>query len=464
MRAFFMSSNLFNFRNVVILTVIVLLPWIAYVLKVDADTVFADQFPLILEFEKFRNGNLNFSELWAAKAGHRLPGYKIMFFVSCMLFGFSAKVETILAVSVFSLGAVCLALKFSDKFETKIVTKWLIFACLLLLFVNGQTLRVTVYSLIAMRLVNIMAFGFIAYQAFKLIGRKKSQSRFDTLGWSLLAIFIFLLFGRGWGMAAALAIVLTLGIEFLLRRYQGEPVQGRKFGIIVGTLVACMLVYLAGLNPKGTAMGTGLDMGSILSFFTGKTGHAYISLIGTDISRIPALAIVMAIFVVSGAIFSTYWIGRDTNRTALDLLALFLIYFAIFSTLMVSIARHNEPPFYQRHNIEIALGAIGLTYVVFRFVADVFPVKFKEISLQILSVGLILLLSRNLWVNVKIAGLLQSDYENKETAQQAAYGQDGVLNPMEYSEMACNMPPKACQRALVIMQKHGISKSRMQEP
>jgi len=457
------SKDLFSVRNIIALSILIVIPWSVYIFQVDADTVLTDQFPLIIEYERFRNGELSFSELWAAKGGHRLPGYKLFFFLNCMFFGFSAKLETILALSVFSIGAAGLSLKFVDKLDVGPLTRWGALAVFVLLFVNGQTLRVTTFSLIAMRLADIMGFAFLAYWAFKLTHGSKDNTAFQILTWTILAGIVILLFGRGWGMAATAGLVCTLLVDLCSRRKSLSFKGVRVHLFIIAVLLVAMIVYLSGINPRHASINKGVELGTLLFYFQGKIGHAYLSLIGTNIARLPLLTIATTIFVVLGTLFATYRTIRKDTRSNTDLMALFFIYFGLFATILVSLMRSNAQPFFQRHNIEIALGAIGLVYFACQFFISAVPRKFRKVGLNAGFTILVLLLVRNLGVNIGVAGILHDVLETQENAQQLAYKQNRVLERKFYREMACNMRAKNCQFALEIIKKRGISKARMQE-
>ena len=445
-----------------IISLLVLAIWLAFVLRVDTDIILADQFPLILDYENLRSGNYGLSELWAAKAGHRLPGYKLLFFLNCFLFGFSASIEIMAAAAIYMVMAAIMSLKMTDKLGFERPVKWLILGVFVLLWFNGQTLRVSSFSLIAMRLANLAGFVCLVYLAISMVMIPHKNSSKQWAGFIIAVLIFILLFGRGWGMAASAGLVAVLIVDWAASRLRPDGTQSTSAKTHIGLiaiLAAAMIIYLIGINNQNLANQTDVTFGSFLKFLSAKAGHAYISLIGTDISRIPLLAAITTggLAIMTG--IASVLVLRKSGRNLTDMIALFLIYFSVFALIMVSLSRHDDTPFYQRHNLEIAIGAIGFVYFLFQVIGTVIQGQAKHYLAAAVSLCLIVLLSRNLLVNFKAGEVLRADIDRKEQLQQAATGQELVLSKQDYKEMACNLPPKYCRTALEVMEKHGIGKA-----
>ena len=135
--------------------------WCWYIYAIDVNVLGGDHYQMILLFEDIVAGNKHYSELWNPKGGHRLIGYQLIFFANLYLFGYSAVWESVVAILIFS----GLAFYFIKIFSSSISPKFsysVIFAIFFaLMLFNGQTLRISVYSLIALRLADFAGFILI---------------------------------------------------------------------------------------------------------------------------------------------------------------------------------------------------------------------------------------------------------------------------------------------------------------
>lgn len=80
-----------------------------------------------------------------------------------------------------------------------------------------------------------------------------------------------------------------------------------------------MAIYMFGVSGEQTAMENQMKLDGLMNFVTAKIGHAYIGLIGTDISKIPVLAKLVTIAVLSLSLVIILNVFRRLHRSNADI-------------------------------------------------------------------------------------------------------------------------------------------------
>lgn len=448
-----------SFKNIILLSLIVICIWAGFIFVVDVDVLRSDQFPWVLEFESFMNGELGMASLWEAKGGHRLPGYKLLFFLNAWVLGFSPQIESVLAIIPFSIVGVWISVKFSKSFNAGHWIQRLILAAFLFLWFNGQAFLLSYYSLVGTQLFDYAGFVILAAMSFNLAQRESLPT--PKRSWLLYCLCVFvviLMFGRGYGVAASAAIIVLCVIGLLKNR------GNRNFIGIIAILTLAIAIYMAGISRGGSAVSGGFNLVEFSYYVPVKLGNAYLGMANLwNASEIAPLALAIGIIVL--ALKSAILIGVIRQKTLglYDWLALFFILMGIFSLLLVAVARYNVSPFYPRHNLEISIASIGLLFFVLKFLSELKSLKAAKFLTIGITGSIVLFLALHHFQGVKYLSAVTKYYEYIETLQADAYRAERALTKKEYQEMKCKMRPDECHQVFEIMRKRGISKRRLVE-
>ncbi len=451
------------FRNnwPVLLPIIVLLSiWLGFIFYVDPEVLRGDQYHLILPYEKFINGKYALQDLWDPKGGHRFPGYKLLFFLNVYWFGFSPKVEIMVAFFAFTVASIFMVSTFTKSF----IGKWKILAAIVfaLVLFNAQTMQLSTYSLISMRLLNFAGFLALSIYTFHSLSEKKTPRLFLNLFlYTLLASITILLFGRGWGMAAVTSIIAMILMHGIVQVLNGGGIQLRKHLCFIIILIAMVIIYLPGSEDTGVEA-KGLDVIALGKYYIMKLGNANLAMFDVNLARSDGLnSLVGGIYLLSAAGFSVYAL----TRRKLDIqlwTALFLVYFSLAAVLLVSISRYTSGSYYfHRHNFELSLGAVGLIYLFFTSILG--KTKSKRVGFR--SIIAILL------GGIICFGLMHNMHKSLDKRRLSQKFQVGLENNLftnrntesptrkDFYKMECRMSAERCSKILKLMDKHNISQT-----
>lgn len=436
--------------------------WIAYILYIDMDAFFQDQFPLLFSYDQLLQGNLGFSDIWAPKASHRFPGYQVLFFVNCYLFGFSPTLEIFIAITTFALAVFFIVRTMSLSFESQSKLVWgIIVASLILTLMNGQSIRLSSYSLIAMRLMNFAGFILVTFIAYNLVSTSRNNGTWLAwIGLIFACMVCILMFGRGWGMAATGALMaVTLVHRLSMSKWSNISLWVNTVGVLL-VLSVTILVYFWGLDAQSGSGARAFDFGSIFSFYTTKQGSAVLGIFSNQfVKNVPLAKLVTAVYLFIGCGVSFWMIFRGKVVGKAEWVSLFLIYFSILAAIFVSVSRFDRLPFSPRHNMELSMGALGIIYWGYRIVGMIKPLHIRSVSLGCLS-GLILIgTSNSIIEKYRTADSLKLNLSRME------YRQINVLTgPVtmpytrdDFRRMGCTVPVIECQKAFEIINNRSLS-------
>lgn len=460
-----MLNQVFKLRFF-LFTLVLLLLWVNYIYSVDPDLPFADQFPLMDEYKRFRSGELTFKEIWAAKGGHRFPGYKITFFLNCLFFGFSPKLEIFIAISAFALTSTYLVYQFSKELAFGPLVSSLVGVTLALLLMNGQSIVLSVYSLIAMRLMNISWFILTAVIGFEFVAKVWPEDRNKLVCWGQLFFVLcisILFFGRGWGIAASLALMTVTGVHMLSTYGLKFFAKSRSHFIFIGTISLILLLYFSGLSGAGASSQEGFDVLKFGRYAMIKFGNANLGLFSEEVNRdIILCMIVSCVYLFLTAIFTIFYLVKGTLTKGIWL-ALFLVYFSIFCTLMVSLSRYDQSPFSHRHNIELAIGIVGIYFLLFKLFSSQNETQYSKFVAGLLCLLTIVPLGQFTHEKFDTYKFLRNHHNRVEANFQTLYDSDDETTVIENSKkIGCVSDRDTCLRAVDIMKEYGVSEHFIQ--
>jgi len=444
----------FNWPNrslFVLFSFIAIVVWALYLRWIDVGVLLSDQIPWIYEYNNLLDRNLSWSDLWEAKGGHRLPGYKVLFYLNTLFFGFSPFLENMTAVIPFSIAATFVSIKFAEEVDFSFGLKVLIFAAFWLLFLNAQVFRLSNYSLISTQLFDYVGFLIVLLMTFRICFDSEEVNLKNWVAYLAIVIFFILIFGRGYGVGASASIFCISFVGLL-------HFKDKKFLAIMLIVFLMIPIYLVGISSDGSAATQKLDILALLKYMCLKLGNAYVGMVNTPISenRHLAMAVGAIVFTLKGIIGIRALQGKYLSK--MDLLALFFILMSLFSLLLVSVLRYDQSPFYPRHNLEVSLGSIGVLYFLLRLVSDITKTKIVKIGVTV-SISLLLVsLVANHFSNLRNSVYVKKYYENIEKLQTEAYNATDPLSQKTYNDMQCMMNTTNCFEVFEIMKDHGISK------
>lgn len=426
------------------------------------DAIRADQFPLILEYEALMQGKSTFPAFWDAKGGHRLFGYKLLFYLNCYLFGFSPKLETILAVSVYAVAVYFIVKSLSA--ELKLSGLWLgsiVVVSMAMAMMNGQIIRLSSFSLIAMRLMNFAGFAAAAFVTYKIIsGQKIGGPKLKVFGLLIGTMVFVLLFGRGWGMAAIAAL---MGVTILHRLSLSNWMYfdlWKPYIPVLAIFGITAMIYFYNLQTEAGSGKRTFDIFGIISFYTSKHGSAISGIFNNQLLRnIPVAKVLSLIYLVT-MIGATVWIMfRKQAMNKQEWIAMFLLYFSFLAAILVSIYRFDKLPYSPRHNMELSMGALGVLYWIFRILSSINHQRTMSFSMSLLGIFFIFFSGSSIYHKFTTAGSLKKNLSNIETRQYTALSEKklGSFTRRQYIQMGCPVAPQKCKRALRIIKKRELS-------
>ena len=237
--------------------------WVSFVFYVDPEVLRSDQYPLLFSYDRIMTGEYSWAELWAPKGGHRFPGYQILFYLNLYFLGFSPKVEIFLAYGVFVIAAVYMVSLFSKSFQG--IWKYILILLFVLTMFNAQTLQLSLYSLIAMRLLNFTGFLMLAICSYYILNKPESPKLLtNIIAYIVLAVVAILLFGRGWGVAAVASIVGLIALHGVIQVLSDRNFRLGKHLALLAVLFLVLCVYFLGLGDSDVSE-QGIDVGLLFS-------------------------------------------------------------------------------------------------------------------------------------------------------------------------------------------------------
>lgn len=429
--------------------------WVSYIRWIDVGIILSDQFPWLIEYDKVRNGNLSWSDLWVAKGGHRLPGYKILFYLNAWLFDFSPFIEILSAIIPFSLLATYLSFKLSERLPVEGYIKILVILTFLFLFLNAQVFRLSNYSLIATQLFDYTGFVIVVFMSYRLAIKPGSGSLMEWVAYVSMVIIVILGFGRGYGVAAS-ASIFCMSLMWALH------LKNVKFLYISVIVFLTIPVYLIGITSDGAGASHKFDFLAFNKYIVLKLGNAYTGMIYSDGSEIWQVTFPTGIAILLLKLFIIFKCITNTKVDKVGFIALFFILMSLFSLVLVSISRYDQSPYYPRHNLEVSLGAIGVLYFVLNFVFDrLISIKSKTGAAIVVSILLVSLIANHL-NNLGSSVFVKNYYRNLEKSQSKAYSADSPLAKKEYHDLQCRMSSQQCFEVFQLMKLYGISRERLE--
>ena len=452
----FCRSNWFA----VLLVFVALVVWLGFVFYVDPKSLRSDQYPLLFSYDKIMTGQYSWTELWEPKGGHRFPGYQILFYLNLYIFGFSPKVEIMLAYAVFSAASIYLVSTFSKSFQGK--WKFGLILLFVLTLLNAQTLRLSLYSLIAMRLFDFAGFLALAVSSFYLLNPSDSSKPLKRIfGHVVLAAVTILLFGRGWGMAAVASIIGLVVLHGMIQVLRDRDISLVKHFAHLAFLLVVLCVYFVGLGDGGVGK-QGVDIQALARYYVLKLGNANVGLFSDSLARIDLLnGFVGGLYMLSAVGFSLNILMREKLNIQ-NWIALFLIYFSLAAALLVAISRYDDGSYYfYRHNLEISLGAVGMFYLYFSSFINTArspAIKARQVLLAVLACLICLGLMSNSF-DVLQKKRLSKKYQVGIENQLVANRNSEEISKNDFQKMQCRMSVQRCQELLELMEKYNVTRT-----
>jgi len=433
--------------------------WVQYTLIVDPNIPRSDQMHLIIFYDDLIKGKVSIIDMWKPKSGHRFAGYQATFFLNIKYFGYDPMVEIFTAMIAYAVASYIIAASFftvkkEEPKSIKNIEGAVITLVALVLMFNGQALLLSMYSLIAMRLMNFAGFVLIAVFTYNYITVNSRKTPFvirDMLGFVACVIFL-LLFGRGWGAGATAAILSTLGVHFLASRDFVNPNRYPPYLVAGLFFLAYALIYFNGL-VGGASVKSEFDFNRFIKFLFTKIGLAIAGL-GTGASNKPeTLALYLGVLYVVFTFFTSLVIIKKGKTDKASWIALFLILFSIFAGILVSINRYTESPSFVRHNIELSIGVVGVSYFVLKFLFSLKPIYNKVIAYSFATS--VVLFSMNGLLSYSSYKNVQGKYHDRSEKIAASLLENPGVKA-EYRKAHCVMSEKDCIRVFKIMKNYGI--------
>jgi len=445
-----------------ILTALLAGVWVWYIFQVNPVLPMHDQYPLLEEFQKFKKDGFSFALLWDSKGGHVYPGYKLTFFLNSSFFGFSPKLEIFVSILAFAAAVFFIVRSFASELKLPAIIVILFGLAVILLFMNWQTVNLSTYSLIAARLMNFSLFVLTSVMCFNFLSASKMDGKkFSIRGgifFGVLCVSI-LFFGRGWGMAATFAMVALTGLHFLSNWIQKGDIKINQHVFILVSLLIILPVYFARLEVGGDGP---MDIMKASGFALTKFGHAGLRMFGSELDQsIPATWTASILFLFLTAFFSLNYLFR-AKITKGVWLALFLVYFSILATLLVTANRYTGSPFFPRHNMETSMGWVGMLFLIVKFLDNFLKNELRLTLTALVIVFMAVPAGLASLENYNTRGFLKNYNLRVKENFIAAYTDPAGFDKKP-SSMNCPRNQKTCLSYLEIMKEHGIGRAVIEE-
>jgi len=430
---------------------------------IDMDVLIFDQFVWVEEYDALTQGQYTLSDLWEPYGGHRLPLYKLMFFLNCWLFGFSPQLESMMAIIPFTMAGVYMSHRFSEPLEYGKIVKFLVFLTFALIFFNAQTLRQTYYSVILTQLLDYAGFLIVVSLAFSLVFPENKESRLRKWLLFVLSVIVFiLLLGRGYGVAASAAIIALCGFALL------KSPKNKNAWIIGTILTGAIFIYMYGLAGSDS-VSKGFNLQRLLKFMAIKLGNSNIGMFvyttRTSASEFYSIVVGVFLFLVSALIIIRHlWSGLKTRA---DWLAMFMVLMSLSSLVLISAFRYNSgafysSPFFPRHNLEISLGLVGILYFLLKFINSWASKKMVGPIVGTFCVLTCTVLSFHHIEQIKKENT-RTWYDKIENNQIKYYQTENPIETFKFRSVTCWAPAEDCIKAFALIEKHGLSEKRLRE-
>lgn len=442
----------------IILLVLSAFIWTVFILYVDPDPIRSDQYPIVLEYKDFVAGNYSWSEIWQNKGGHRLPGYKSLVFLNFSLFGYSAILEILFPICflIVAIWFVIRTLVLSSDMPESL--KIGLVLCLVLCFVNAQSIQLSLNSIIAMRLFNYCGFMLMAVAIWGFVSNPEKILFREVFILILLGSIVILGFGRGWGIAASIGstALILLG---LLTTFRNNSISRLRSVLALCVVIGILAIYLIGILTSSAGSGKGLDLEQLVLNYFKKLTHANLNIMSPVWAKSEIMSLVFPILyllIVSIASLRAIWSGLD-KRTWL---ALFMVYMALVATLVVSYKRGGQSVYFPRHNLEIGFGLVGLVYLC---VNELYRLKIGKISGKNIGLGLCLLISSAIIHNG--TSLIATAKSSKRYFDKMESSFESALEKLpetrrEYRKLGCAMSVNHCKKAIIFLRESNFDVER----
>ncbi len=382
--------------------------WIWFCVSIDQRTLWGDQYGFLERYMAISKGDQSWTGVWNAKSGHRLPVYLLLFMANVKFFGFEPLLETIPAITTFTICVIYLVSLLAKSLSLNKFFLILFAVTATLWFMNGQSLTLSVYSTVAMRLFNFTLFVALAATTYNFLSGEGGIALKSRKFWAFIALtFVaIILFGRGYGMGAGAGVFAVTFVYLVSHRFAERP--AKKAGIVFVVLTLTIGVYLTGITGKAShAISSGFDLTAFVDFYLKRLGSAVLASVDANYlisnidhaiggnpetynlpepmrDRLSIWTRVIAILYLLTAAIISIWAMRRRVIPKAHWLALFLIYFSLFGAFTVAIARFNQSPYTIRHTFELSVGMVGILYFLF-FAAAHFKQKWSYTGISILG-------------------------------------------------------------------------------
>jgi len=418
--------------------------WALNLYLMDVDVLIFDQLVWVTEYDEFVQGTLSPLQLWEPYGGHRLPGYKLLFYLNCWLFGFSPQLESLTAIIPFILAGTFLSHRFTETLNFGKFTKLLLFLTFTFLFFNPQTFRETYYSLIITQLFDYVGFLIVASLAFQMIHLDKNKSRLANWPFFILSVLVFILFfGRGYGVGAAASIIALCLIELVRKP------KSKTLWLVSAVFALTIIVYFIGLEKAGP-ISSDLKPTKFIRYLILKFGNANIGMFVMtkleDASVFYSFLVGVFLLLLTFGVFLGYL--RIKQKSWADWMAMFLIFISLNALILISAMRSDDgmffaSPFFPRHNLEISLGFVGLFYFVLKFLNR--PEVRAKASYFIVPASLIIcgVLTHHHYKQVQF----ESDrrwFQAIENGQIRYFSKENPVDSFNFNSITCLAKPPQC--------------------
>lgn len=431
--------------------------WVWYIFQVDPILPMYDQYPLLQEFDQGKKEGFSLGLLWSSKGGHVYPGYKLTFFLNCMFFGFLPKLEIFLSIFTFGLAVFYITNIFASELTLPKPIVILFGLMVMLLFMNWQTVYLSTYSLVAARLMNFSLFVLTSVLCFRFLSISNMPGKdylLKGMVFFLIVCLTILFFGRGWGIAAALAMIALTGLHFMSNWIQNGFRINQHIVVLISLLIV-LPVYFARLESGSDGP---LDVMKAGAFALNKFGHAGLRMFDNGISlNVMVNSAVSVLFLILTTLFSLNYMFREQITKAVWI-ALFLIYFSILATLLVTASRYTGSPFYPRHNMETSMGWAGMVFLLVKFLDGQLKGRFRQVLPALLIAMFAVPAAYGNFKNYSTHKYLKNFNLRVKDNFIAAYTNPAAFDK-NFSSMACPRNRETCLSIIDIMKEHGVSQS-----
>lgn len=358
------------------LTMFVVAMW--YTRYVNATMIHDDQFWFILDYEAWQSGELTWKKLWASKGGHRLIGYELIFLGNAKFFGFKPIIETTLAYLGLAFTCIVISRRMGRQLASQagfaLAALYVVFTAIVLF--NAQIIYLSIYSLIAMRALNFAGFLLIAIWFYSDVFSEKKQVLPVRIIAYMSCVIFLLIFGRGWGMAAVIALTACLAAFSVFSKFDYGDKSGRILILPILAIVVYFLIYLKGLSSNA-APDQAFDLGAFTYFYFKKLGVAQATSISLDFSRTPGLGLTIGIISVVLSVLWSICLLFDRDRSEADWIAFFVIVFCSAACGVVTMSRYTGTPYFPRHNLEMSYILLGHVWFILKYGSKLSMPAFK---------------------------------------------------------------------------------------